>query len=388
MRLRYHLIFFMIARLVQSTGKRMIYPFLTVFARSMGVGIPALSLLLSVRSGLGVLAPFLGTVSDRLPRKVAMLIGIGVFALGNLLVGFFPTFYVLFVGLCLSYMAMMFFHSTAGAYLGDVVAYDRRSQAIALQEIGWGLSFVVGMPLVGWLIDNYGLRAPFIVLTLTSIVLFVVLQWVLPRGKPVTINPVGKQLRINYLGRLLTSPSARSVLILMICLGTLNEWMMVVFGLWMESSFALQVTALGISAALIGAAEISGEAIGGVGLADRLGKKRSVRLGLMVNILGLLIMPWVGMSLLGALAALFTYYLGYEFAFISAMPFATEVLPSARATMVGTTVASIALGRTLAAALSPLVFTKWGFETNAYLALLLVAMALIALQGVHLETDE
>jgi predicted MFS family arabinose efflux permease len=386
MRIRFQLIFFMIARLVQSTGKRMIYPFLTVFARSMGVGIPALSLLISARSGLGVLAPFLGTVSDRLPRKTAMLIGISVFALGNLLIGFFPTFSVLFVGLCLSYIAMMFFHSTAGAYLGDVVAYGRRGQAFALQEVGWGFSFVVGTPLVGWLISHYGLRAPFFVLALASVVLLVGLQRVLPRAKPITINPNGTQLRIYNLGGLLASPSARSVLILMICLGTLNEWMMVIFGLWMETSFALQITALGISAALIGAAEIGGEAIGGVGLTDRLGKKRSVRFGLMVNILGLLVMPWVGRSLLGALGALFIYYLGYEFSFISAMPFATEVLPSARATMVGTTVASIAIGRTLAAALSPLVFATLGFEANAYLALLLVAMALIALRGVRLET--
>ena len=383
MRIRFQLGTLMTSRLVQSTGLRMIYPFMMVFARSLGVGLPALTLLLSVRSGLGVLSPLLGAASDRLPRRTALVGGMTVFALANLAVGFFPTYGVLFAGLCLSYLAMIFFYSTAQAHLGDVVTYARRGQAFALQELGWGLSLVIGVPLGGLLIARSGLRWPFIALALVGLILTVILLWAIP-NQPA--RPAGKAWPgFGNLRQVLAAPGARAILAMMVCFGALNEWMMVVFGLWMESSFALQIAALGASAAVIGAAEISGEFAGSAGLGDRLGKKCAVRFGLGLNIVALLAMPWLGGTLWGALGALFCYYMGFEFAFVSVLPLASEVTPFARATLMGAIVAAVSIGRVVSTSLSPLIFTTWGFTANAYAAMLLTITALLFFSLVRLQ---
>lgn len=386
MRMRSQLGILMAARMVQSTGLRMIYPFLAVFARSLGVGIPALALLLSVRSGLGILSPLLGAASDRLSRRGAMIGGLVVFMLANLAVGFWPTYGVLFAGLCLSYLAMIFFYSTAQAYLGDVIAFARRGQALAFQELGWGLSLVIGVPLVGLLITRFGLRGPFFALALAGLILTVILVRTIPNQPGATASRA--RAGFGNLRQALATPSARAILAMMVCFGALNEWLMIVFGLWMESSFALQVAALGASAAVIGAAEIGGEFAGGAGLSDRLGKKRAIRLGLGLNIAALLAMPWLGGALWGALGALFCYYMGFEFAFVSALPLASEVAPSARATLMGALVAAVSIGRVVSASLSPLIFTTWGFEANTIGALLLTVTALLFLRLVRLQTSE
>jgi predicted MFS family arabinose efflux permease len=230
-----------------------------------------------------------------------------------------------------------------------------------------------------------GLGLPFIALALAGVFMAAAILWVIPPGQP---RPAGEtRTGLGNLRLVLSLSPARAILAMMVCFGALNEWMMVVFGLWMESSFALQVAALGASAAVIGAAEIGGEFAGGAGLVDRLGKKRAVRLGLALNIAALLAMPWLGGFLWGALVALFFYYLGFEFAFVSTLPLASEVTPMARATLMGAIVAAISIGRVISASLSPLIFTSWGFTSNTIAALVLSAAALLFLSLVRLQAS-
>ncbi|MGD2158866.1 MAG: hypothetical protein PVG32_18450, partial [Anaerolineales bacterium] len=49
------------ARTVLNTMFRMVYPFLPVFSRGMGVGLPALSFALTGRSVAGAFGPFLAS---------------------------------------------------------------------------------------------------------------------------------------------------------------------------------------------------------------------------------------------------------------------------------------------------------------------------------------
>ena len=47
------------------------------------------------------------------------------------------------------------------AYLGDRVPYEKRGLPLALTELSWSLSFIIGVPLTGFLISKYGLTSPF-----------------------------------------------------------------------------------------------------------------------------------------------------------------------------------------------------------------------------------
>ncbi|HRQ23189.1 MAG TPA: hypothetical protein PLF42_07140, partial [Anaerolineales bacterium] len=102
MRLRFQLITFMFLRTILNTAHRMVYPFLPVFARGLGVDISTMSQLMTVRSLIGATSPLFAPISDRLGRRFGMLTGAAVFTLGVGLVALSPSFWTLAIALMLA----------------------------------------------------------------------------------------------------------------------------------------------------------------------------------------------------------------------------------------------------------------------------------------------
>ncbi len=63
-----------------------------------------------------------------------------------------------------------------------------------------------------------------------------------------------------------------------------NTVFTLVFGVWMEESYGLKITALGLAAAVMGFSELGGEGLA-AWLSDRIGKERSAAAGLAANLL-------------------------------------------------------------------------------------------------------
>ena len=85
----------MLLRTILNTAHRMVYPFLSVFARGLGVDIATMSLLMTVRSLLGTTSPLFAPLSDRRGRRFGMLVGVSIFTLGVGLVAIYPSFWTL-----------------------------------------------------------------------------------------------------------------------------------------------------------------------------------------------------------------------------------------------------------------------------------------------------
>jgi predicted MFS family arabinose efflux permease len=153
----------------------------------------------------------------------------------------------------------------------------------------------------------------------------------------------------------------------------------------MEDSFGLKVAALGVASAIIGFSELGAESLS-AGLVDRLGKERSVAIGLSLNALVALALPWLGRSLLGAEVGLGLFFLSFEFAIVCSLPMLSEVLPSARATLMGMNLAAFALGRAAGDLLGPQLY-HFGFWANSLLAVFLNLVALAALSRIKLRSE-
>ena len=80
-----------------------------------------------------------------------------------------------------------------------------------------------------------------------------------------------------------------------------NENVFIVYGAWMEDQFGLAVSALGVASIVISLAELVAES-SSAGLVDRLGKRRAVLGGLLLNVLAYLLLPRIAGTLAGALA--------------------------------------------------------------------------------------
>lgn len=352
-RLRVQVFSFTITRTVLNTMHRMVYPYLPAFGRGLEVDLSALSLALTLRSLVGAFGPLLASFADRRGRKAGMLSGLLLFAAGVGLISLWPSYPAFLATIVLAMLGKYIFDPSMQAYLGDRVSYQRRGLVLAATEVGWSLSFILGVPLVGLLIDRRGWLAPFPFLAVLGLLGFALLAWVLPGDSPAAQGQpgLGENLR-----RVLSHAPALTGLLMGLFISVANEAVNLVFGVWMEDSFGLRIAALGAASAVIGFSELGGESLA-AGLTDRLGKPRALTLGLIANSLAALALPFLGSWLAGAIAGLFLFYITFEFTLVSSIPLMTEVFPPARATLMAANVAALSLGRALGAALASPLYT-------------------------------
>jgi predicted MFS family arabinose efflux permease len=358
--LRTRFIVFTFTRTVLNTGFRLIYPFIATFARALGVEVEAIALAVTARSALGLSGPLLGNLGDSIGRKRAMLFGLSLFALGFTLVLVLPSYPSLLIALLLGAAGKIIFDPAMQAHLGDQVAYDRRSTAIALTEIGWSGASLLGLPIVGWFIAEQGWVSPFPLLALMMLICIFLLWRVLPDDAPTPGSRI--TLRSAWIS-IINHPPAIAALATSLLISAGNELVNIVYGLWLEESFGLQVVALGAASSVIGFAELSGEGLVAT-ITDQLGKKRAVSIGLLITAAACIILPIIGHSIAGVLFGLFLFYLSFEFTFVSLIPLVTELVPSARATLMAGNLAAAAGGRALGA-VSGSWLIDFGIWTNA-----------------------
>lgn len=374
-RLRLQLVAFPLTRTILNTGYRMVYPFLPVLARGLGVDLSTMALAITARSSLGLASPFLGSLADVRGRKAVMLISLLLFAAAMGLIALWPTFAVFLVCLPIAGAAKVAFDPAMQAHLGDHVFYARRGLVIAITEFGWSGGFLIGVPLAGWVMARAGWSAPFPWLAALALTSAVVLWRLLPAEAS---DPSPPSLVAGF-RTVLSSRSAVAGLVVGASISAANELVNIVFGAWLESSFGLQVLALGGVSAVIGFSELTGEGLVAL-LADRLGKRRAVALGVLANCLASLSLPFLGRTLLSALFGLFALYLSFEFTLVSAIPLMTELVPSARATLMAGNVGAHSAGRALGALLGPALFgAGFGFVVVGACALNGLALAALLL---------
>lgn len=353
--IRFQTLAFTLMRTALNTMHRMIYPYLAVFGRGLGVDLPAMALAVTARSLVGVIGPFLGSVADSRGRKTGMLLGLLLFSLGTGLVVILPTYPVFVITLIIAMFGKYVFDPSMQAYLGDRVLYQRRGRVIAITEYSWSMAFFIGVPVMGFLIARLGWLAPFPLLFLLGTLATLALAWLLPRDPD---PDRASSAFLQNLRSVLTCRIALLGLAVGLLISAANEIINLVFGVWMEDSFGLKIAALGVATAVIGSSELLGETFS-VGFTDRLGKPNAIGLGLLVNCLAALALPFLGQTLPGALASLFLFYISFEFALVSTLPMMTEIMPSVRATLMATNIAGHSLGRALGALLATPLYT-WG----------------------------
>jgi predicted MFS family arabinose efflux permease len=383
MRIRFQLVIFMFVRTVLNTMYRMVYPFLAVFARGLGVDITTLSFIVTARSFVGMFAPVLGSIGDQRGRRFGMLAGISLFTAGMAAVAIHPGFITFGIALLLAILGKYLFDPSMQAYIGDRVPYGRRGTALAVTEAAWSLSFILGIPLMGYLIAKYGWNAPFPVLGILGLAAFAIIGWMVPRETRSASRPENTSLK--NVRAVLTSIPALAGISIALWASAANELVNLIFGVWLEDSFGLKIAALAGASAVIGISELTGEGLVAL-TTDRLGKPRALVLGLSGNALAALLLPVVGTTQAGALAGLFLFYITFEYVMVSHIPLMTEVLPSARATMLSFNLTGHSLGRVIGALLATFIYQHFGFVPVTLLALLFNLFALLALAELTQKT--
>lgn len=127
-------------------------------------------------------SPVQGALSDRFGRRPVILISCLGLGLDFVLMALAPTLAWLFVGRVISAIASASF-TTANAYIADVTAPEQRAKGFGLIGAAFGVGFVLG-PVVGGFLGEIDLRLPFWISAGLALTNFCYGLFVLPESLP------------------------------------------------------------------------------------------------------------------------------------------------------------------------------------------------------------
>ena len=183
---RYALAFIFVTALLDSIGFGIIMPVLPQLVMDVtGEDISAAAryggwLMFAYAGMQFFLAPVIGNVSDRFGRRPVLLLSLVVLGIDYLIMWWAPSFAWLLLGRLIAGGAASTF-STCNAYIADVSEPDRRAQNFGLIGAAFGMGFVIG-PVVGGFLGEYGARVPFLAAAVLSFANFLYGAIVLPES--------------------------------------------------------------------------------------------------------------------------------------------------------------------------------------------------------------
>ena len=366
-----------VSRLVLNTARRFAYPFAPALSRGLGVPLTSVTAIIAVYQASPLLGLLFGPLADRLGYRLMMLAGLGLLATGLFLGGVLPLYGVVMAGLFLAGLGKSVYDPAYQAYIGDRVPFQQRGRVIGIIETSWAGSTLLGIPLIGILIDRLGWRAPFFGLGAMGLAGIVAIRLLIPEDKR-RAETLATPLGIRQVWRkLLQEKTALGTLGFAFFVSAANDTLFVIYGAWLESAFNLSIVAIGFGTVTIGLAELGGELFT-VFWADRFGLKKSVYLGLGLSTLAYGLLPVWGGTLPFALGGLFLIFLTLEFTIVSFLSLCTELHPDSRATMIAGFFAAGGIGRIAGALIGVPIWQAGGIFGTGMVSAAISALALVS----------
>lgn len=343
-RLSHQIVIVTFFKLLLNIGRRFVYPFAPALSRGLDVPLTAVTTIIATSQVTSLLGLFSGPLADKMGYRFMMQTGLGMLAMGMLVCGVAPIYWVVFLGLVLASLGKILFDPALQAFIGREVPYGSRARAIGITEISWAGSTLMGIPLLGLVIEYSGLQSGFLILGILGVVACIGIVKIIPTDKPGTQQSAGVKQMISALVTLIQYRPAAGMLLFGFWISLANDNLFVVYGAWFENDFKVNLVSLGFSTVAIGIAELSGESLTAL-FSDRLGLKKATIIGLVVATIAYILLPFIGTTLPFAMAGMFLIFFAFEFTIVTSFSLSTELMPQNRATMMAGFYAAAGLGR-------------------------------------------
>ena len=274
---------------------------------SMGIIIPVLPQLIEQLSGSSsaavlwnglfvalwammqfVCSPIIGSLSDRFGRRPVILLSVGGLAVDFILMALAPNLWWLAVGRMLGGVTSSSF-TTVFAYMADITPPEQRARGYGLVGAAFSAGFVAG-PLLGGVLGEISLRAPFWAAAGLSGLAFLYGLFVLPESLPPERRMAFAWSRANPFGALTllrSHPDLSRLAIVNFLLYFAHHLFSAVFVLYAGDRYGWGAWQVGTLLAMVGLLDmgVQGVLVGPV--VKRLGDRRTMVIGLAFGAVGI-----------------------------------------------------------------------------------------------------
>ena len=154
---------------------------LPYFAPDLRIDEPTAGNVISMYAlGVVIGAPVLAVLTARLARRNVLLLLMAMFAAGNALSAFAPSYHWMLAFRFVSGVPHGAYFGTAAMVAASLVPFHKRTQAVGKMFLGLTVGTVIGVPLANWLGQAVGWRWSFGVVAALAIAAFSMVAWFAP----------------------------------------------------------------------------------------------------------------------------------------------------------------------------------------------------------------
>jgi len=371
----------MAAKSLVDMGSQIFNPFLPLIAAGLGIGVVDLGRLVGLRSSMGILAPVSGVLADRFGYRIVIRIALLVMGAGFLLLSLSTTLWMAVVAMILSGLGTGTFVPNLHAFVSSKLSYKLRARGLGMIEYSWALTGIVGLSLIGLLIAATSWRTPFALLSAGLVAMSFVFGSLPADGEAASES---SQLsrgswRLQLASLLKVSTNRRSTWAVILA-GSLSFFaavqIMIAHGAWLVDQYGLDAAKLGLVALVFGFFDLSASVTVSL-ITDRLGKKRSVIIGIVGSILCYVLMPAFNVALVSAVVIMGTARMCFEFNIVSHFPLLSEQVPTQRGQVMTLGAAMMMIAGTVAGFTGPWLYVNLGVAALAWTSAVAVTIGLV-----------
>lgn len=363
-----------VARLCANAAYRFSAPFLATVARGLDASLGQVGFALTVAELSGLLSPATARLVDRLGYRRGMVLGLGGVALGCAAAASSPGWIAFAAAVVVLSQSKVCFDVGLGSWTAANTDYAHRGAVVGLTETSWALGLLIGVSLMGLTVAAFGWPSPYLLAGI-AVAVMAVLVW--RRVGPVPAHHrIVRPSKDAPGGRL--DRRGRWIIVGAFTLMAASQCLFVTFGGWLEDVHGFTATTLALVTFGLGFAELAAS-VTSSRRTDRWGKERSTMFG------ALLMAPCAALLALGLapfageLAMVTVAIVGFEFAIVSLLPAATNLVPGSPARGLGLTIAAGTLGRAVVTWPSTRLFETRGFGWPAGMSAVLASCSAAAM---------
>lgn len=363
-----------VARLAANTCYRYSAPFLATIARGLDISLEQIGVALAIAELSCLLSPFVARLVDRMGHRTSMVGGLLGIGLATVLAAGSQGLVMFAVALVALSQSKVVFDIGLGTWIATHVPYERRSVVVGLTETSWALALLVGVSLLGLITAASSWRVAYLMATAGVVAMAIVVAARIPRGDAavadVAPRPRTARLVLGRTGWLAVGGS--------LTLMASSQCLFVTFGGWLEDSFDFTPAALSAVTFALGLGELA-SSITSARRTDRWGKERSTALGAGLMIPSALALAVWHEHLAVGLVVLVIAVAGFEFAIVSSLAIASQLVPTSPARGLGMMIGAGTLGRAIASIPATRLYERSGIGWPAAMSAIFATCTMAAM---------
>ncbi|MBM3827576.1 MAG: MFS transporter [Actinobacteria bacterium] len=369
---RRHVLALTTARLTANACFRFAPPFLASISDDFDISLSRLGLALMITELAMGASPLLGSFVDRMRRRSAMTGGLLGISAAAVVTASSPNVWIFIVGILMISVAKFFFDIGLSAWVNDHVLYEQRGRVIGITETSWALGLLVGVTVMGLVASQTSWRWGYAVgagaVGLMALVI----------GARLERHDVAGSTRQHDAVRTPMPRPGYLVVAAMFFLMASSQAMFVTFGPWLDDEFGFSEAGIAAVAFGLGAFELLAS-VTSARRTDAWGKERSAMAGAMLIAPAGVLLAVLHTQQVPGLLMLGLFLLGFEFAIVSLLPLAANLIPDAPGRGLGIVLAGGMLGRASMSVVATATYDRFGIEVPALVGACLALCMIVCL---------